>query len=121
MTSAKHTDPGIDRVRRSCPICEASCGLSIEVDRSAGSVLSIRGDEEDPRSLGYICPKAYALKGVYEDPDRIRRPLRRTRGGWEELAWDDALELVGTPSALSASGTGRTASEPTSATPSEPA
>ena len=96
MTSVTHADPGIDRVRRSCPICEASCGLSIEVDRSAGSVLSIRGDEEDPRSLGYLCPKAYALKGVYEDQDRLRRPLRRTRGGWEELAWDDALELVGT-------------------------
>ena len=83
-------------VNRSCPICEASCGLTLEVDRDAGRVVSIRGDEEDPRSAGFLCPKAYAIKEVYEDPDRIRRPLRRTATGWEEIGWDDALELVGT-------------------------
>jgi anaerobic selenocysteine-containing dehydrogenase len=66
------------------------------VDRDAGRVLSIRGDEDDPRSRGYLCPKAYAAQAVYEDPDRIRRPLRRREtGGWEEIAWEDALELVG--------------------------
>ena len=82
-------------IHRSCPICEASCGLRIEVDREAQQVLSIRGDPEDPRSRGYLCPKAYALKGVYEDPDRIREPIRRTASGWESMSWDAALELVG--------------------------
>ena len=83
-------------VHRSCPICEACCGLRLEVDRAAGRVLAVRGDEDDPRSRGYLCPKATAMQGVYEDPDRIRRPLRRTAsGGWQELAWDQALDLVG--------------------------
>lgn len=83
-------------VHRSCPLCEASCGLRLEVDRDAGRVLSIRGDEDDPRSRGYLCPKAWAVQAVYEDPDRIRRPLRRRgTGGWEQIEWEDALELVG--------------------------
>ncbi len=82
-------------VHRSCPICEASCGLCIEVDPAARSVLSIRGDEQDPRSRGFLCPKATAMRGLYEDPDRLTRPLRRTRGGWQEISWDDAFELVG--------------------------
>ncbi len=81
---------------RSCPICEASCGLVLEVDRSDKKVLSIRGDDEDPRSRGYICPKAFAVRGVYEDPDRIRRPLRRRADGWDEIGWDEALEYAGT-------------------------
>ena len=81
---------------RSCPICEASCGLRIEVDRAARRVFSVRGDADDPRSRGYLCPKATAAVSVFEDPDRLRRPLRRDRrsGSWQELGWEDAYELV---------------------------
>ncbi|HET6899971.1 MAG TPA: hypothetical protein VFK70_16580, partial [Vicinamibacteria bacterium] len=41
---------------RTCSLCEAMCGLSIEVD--GDRILSIRGDEEDVFSHGHICPKA---------------------------------------------------------------
>ena len=51
----------------------------------------MRGDKDDPFSRGYICPKAYGLKELYHDPDRLRRPVRRTRDGWEEIGWDEAL------------------------------
>jgi len=74
---------------RACHLCEAICGLVIETDRDR--IVSIRGDEADPLSHGHICPKAVALKDVHEDPDRLRRPLRRTASGWAEVSWDDAL------------------------------
>ncbi len=85
----------IETVHRSCPICEASCGLKLEVDRNANKVLSIRGDEADPRSQGYVCPKSQAMKAIHEDPDRIRHPLRRTEDGFEEISWEEALDEVG--------------------------
>ncbi len=85
----------VETVYRSCPICEASCGLQLEVDRSSKKVLTIRGDQADPRSSGYICPKSQAMKAVYEDPDRIRHPLRRTENGFEEISWEEALDEVG--------------------------
>jgi anaerobic selenocysteine-containing dehydrogenase len=66
------------------------------VDRRAQSVVSIRGDDDDPRSRGYLCPKSVALKAVHEDRDRIRRPLRRTATGWEAIGWGEALDWVGT-------------------------
>ncbi len=79
-------------VYRSCPICEASCGLRCEIDRTARRVLKIEGDPEDPRSRGYLCPKAFAMQEIYEDPHRLRRPLRkRADGSWEELGWEPAL------------------------------
>src|SRR5687767_13921943 len=53
-----------------CTLCEATCGVAVEVD--AGRITSIRGDEADPFSRGYICPKAAALQDLYEDPDRLR-------------------------------------------------
>ena len=60
-------------------------------DGEAGRIASIRGDEDDPFSLGHVCPKAVALKDVHEDEDRLRRPLRRTATGFEEVSWDEAL------------------------------
>src|SRR5437867_54061 len=75
---------------RTCHLCEAMCGIAIEVE--GGRILSVRGDKDDPFSRGHICPKAVALKDVHEDPDRLRRPLRRTAGGWVEVGWDEALD-----------------------------
>ncbi len=75
-------------VHRVCTLCEAICGISVEVE--GDQIVTIRGDREDPFSKGYICPKAYALKGVYEDPDRLRHPVRRTADGWEEITWEEA-------------------------------
>jgi anaerobic selenocysteine-containing dehydrogenase len=81
-------------VHRICTLCEATCGISVTVD-SQGAIASIRGDQDDPFSRGYICPKAYGLKGLHEDPDRVRRPLRRgSQGGWEEISWDAAYEYA---------------------------
>jgi anaerobic selenocysteine-containing dehydrogenase len=77
---------------RSCNLCEAMCGVRIEVEGER--VTSIRGDEHDPLSHGYICPKAAALKELHEDPDRLRHPMRRTGTGWEKVSWDDALGEV---------------------------
>ncbi len=94
MTDASSDAPRSD-VRahyRACNLCEAICG--IEIRTRGQEILSIRGDAADPFSRGHICPKAVALKDLYEDPDRIRKPMRRTANGWEEMSWDDAIELV---------------------------
>lgn len=77
---------------RSCTLCEASCGLEITVD--AGRITGIRGDRLDPMSAGYVCPKGVALQDVVNDPDRLRRPVRQTPDGWQELGWDEAFDLV---------------------------
>jgi len=80
---------------RNCNLCEACCGIAIEVENN--EILSIRGDEADPFSQGYICPKATALKDIHEDPDRLRTPLRKRPGSdeFEPIGWDEAFDLVG--------------------------
>lgn len=77
---------------RTCPICEAMCGIVIE--HRDGEVLSIKPDRDDVLSQGHICPKAVALKDIHEDPDRLRRPMRRTADGWTEVSWPDAFAEV---------------------------
>jgi anaerobic selenocysteine-containing dehydrogenase len=86
---------GTRLVHRTCSLCEAHCGVSVEIDASASRVLSVRGDPDDPMSRGYLCPKAPGLMALQEDPDRMRRPLLREGEGWREIGWDRAFDLVG--------------------------
>jgi len=86
--------PGAAVIHRTCPLCEAHCGIAVEVDRGKGAVHTVRGDPEDPFSRGYLCPKAYGLKGLQEDPDRLRRPLLRRGSDFEEVGWEEALDTV---------------------------
>lgn len=77
---------------RTCNLCEAMCGLAITVD--GNRITDLRGDPDDPFSRGHVCPKALGLKDVHEDPDRLRRPLKREGGQWIEISWDRAFEEV---------------------------
>lgn len=64
-------------------------------DREKRKVIRIEGNPDDPISKGHICSKATALKGVFEDPDRIKRPIRKTASGeWEEISWDEAYNYA---------------------------
>jgi anaerobic selenocysteine-containing dehydrogenase len=77
---------------RTCPFCEATCGLEIETD--GHDVVSVRGDAEDVFSRGFICPKAYGVKQLHEDPDRLTTPLVRRDGELVEASWDEAFEEI---------------------------
>ncbi len=72
-----------------CPLCEAMCGLEIQVE--GGRVAAIRGNRDDTWSRGHICPKGATLGSLHEDPDRIRRPMIKVDGQWQEVSWDAAF------------------------------
>ncbi|HST49735.1 molybdopterin oxidoreductase family protein [Jatrophihabitans sp.] len=78
---------------RTCPICDAICGLRLTLDDD-GKVLSVRGDQDDPFSKGYICPKGASLGQLDEDPDRLRRPMIRTGEQWREASWEEAFAEI---------------------------
>jgi len=77
---------------RTCPLCEATCGLEIGV--SDGAVTRIRGDRDDVFSHGFICPKGSTLRQLHEDPDRLRRPLVKRDGVHVEVTWDEAFAEI---------------------------
>ena len=75
-----------------CTLCEAMCG--IEVTTQGRDILSIAGDKKNPFSEGHVCPKAAAMKDLYDDPQRLRQPVRKTENGFEPISWDEALDTV---------------------------
>jgi anaerobic selenocysteine-containing dehydrogenase len=78
---------------RTCPLCEATCGLELHLD-DADELTLVRGDRDDVFSRGYICPKGSALKALEADPDRVRAPQLRRDDGWHTVSWDDAYAAI---------------------------
>jgi anaerobic selenocysteine-containing dehydrogenase len=66
------------------------------MDVEDNRIVEVRPDYDDPHSAGYVCPKGMAIADVHNDPDRIRRPMRKKADGkYEEIGWDEAFDLVG--------------------------
>ena len=79
----------LEQKYRTRNLCEAMCGMVVTL--SDGKITDIRGDRDDVLSHGHICPKGPAMRELYEDPDRLRRPMRRTRAGFAPVSWEEAF------------------------------
>ncbi|MCU0684085.1 MAG: molybdopterin oxidoreductase family protein [Polyangiaceae bacterium] len=83
------TETARRQVHRICTLCEATCGITVDVE--GGRVERVGADRLDPFSRGYLCPKAWGMKALQDDPDRLTRPLRREGSTWREIGWNEAL------------------------------
>ncbi|MFI5778581.1 molybdopterin-dependent oxidoreductase [Nocardia sp. NPDC051570] len=83
------------KLLRTCPLCEAVCGLEITLD-AHDHVVGVRGDREDPFSRGFLCPKGASLGRLDEDPDRLSQPMIRDRAtdSWRTASWNEAFDLI---------------------------
>ncbi|MER6391968.1 molybdopterin oxidoreductase family protein [Streptomyces sp. NPDC001523] len=77
---------------RICPLCEATCGLTLTIE--GATVTGARGDRDDVFSRGFICPKGAAFGALDADPDRLRTPLVRRDGRLREASWEEAYEVI---------------------------
>ncbi|WP_033286314.1 molybdopterin oxidoreductase family protein [Streptomyces sp. NRRL F-525] len=77
---------------RICPLCEATCGLTLTIEGTR--VTGARGDRDDVFSRGFICPKGASFGAVDSDPDRLRGPLVRRDGELREATWEEAFDAV---------------------------
>ncbi|AXE84789.1 molybdopterin oxidoreductase family protein [Streptomyces sp. Go-475] len=77
---------------RICPLCEATCGLSLTIEGTR--VTHARGDHDDVFSRGFICPKGASFGALDSDPDRLRTPLVRRDGELREATWEEAFDAV---------------------------
>ncbi|MEV6103536.1 molybdopterin-dependent oxidoreductase [Streptomyces sp. NPDC051940] len=78
---------------RICPLCEATCGLTLTID-DTGRVTGARGDRDDVFSAGFICPKGASFGALDADPDRLTAPLVRRDGELREASWEEAFAAV---------------------------
>ncbi|MBW2274955.1 MAG: molybdopterin-dependent oxidoreductase [Deltaproteobacteria bacterium] len=75
-----------------CRICEATCGLQVEVEDNR--VVDIQPDPDHVVSQGFACVKGTRYASLQHSPDRITQPLKRIGERWIEIGWDQAISEI---------------------------
>ncbi len=75
-----------------CAICEATCGL--EVDVQDNQIIEIRPNKDHVVSQGHICVKGKKFASIQHSPDRITAPLKRVGKQWQTISWDQAINEI---------------------------
>ena len=91
----EHIRPGVwNYFATTCRECPAGCGM--HVWHRDGRVTKVEGNPGHPINRGGLCARGQsAVQGLY-DPDRIRQPLFRPKGGKAEpVTWEKAIEEIG--------------------------
>lgn len=76
-----------------CRICEALCGLEVDVEENR--VMDVRPDADHVATRGFACLKGLKQHKMYASPDRLLHPERRTGETWARASWDEAMGVIG--------------------------
>ncbi len=94
-------------VRTMCPMnCHPTlCGMLAEV--RDGKVVSVKGDQANPDSQGFLCIRGQASREIFDNPARLLHPLIRDRrtDDFRRATWDEALDRIVSGMTQSAPGT----------------
>lgn len=96
----REPDVPLDIAHSACPHdCPSTCALEVErID--SHRIGRVRGAADNTYTSGVVCAKVARYAERVHHPDRLTVPLRRTgdkglgRTAFEEISWDDALDLV---------------------------
>ncbi len=75
-----------------CTYCGVGCGIYLGV--RGEKVVSVRGNEENPANRGDLCVKGRFGFDFVNHPDRLKTPLMKKNGNWQEVSWEEALSFV---------------------------
>jgi formate dehydrogenase (NADP+) alpha subunit len=75
-----------------CSYCGVGCGILLGA--RGDRVVSARAKPDSPVNQGNLCVKGRFGWEFVNHPDRLTRPLVKKNGSFEEVEWDEALDLV---------------------------
>ena len=85
--------PEEHEVKSVCPYCGVGCGIVLGT--RSGSLVSLRGDRENPVNGGRLCVKGrFGIVDFVNHSSRLRTPLIKKNGEFVESSWEEALDLV---------------------------
>ncbi|MGA0284958.1 MAG: formate dehydrogenase subunit alpha [Saprospiraceae bacterium] len=81
-----------DITRTICTYCGVGCNL--EVSTSGGEILSIQAPYDAEVNQGHTCLKGRYAFSFYDHPDRLRSPMIKRNGEFEEVSWDEVYDYI---------------------------
>ena len=82
----------IETKKTFCSICEAFCGLEVDVEDNR--IREIRPNPNHVVSDGYACVKGTRYDSIQHSPDRITAPQKRIGNTWQTISWEQALDEI---------------------------
>lgn len=79
-------------VRTTCAYCGVGCGIHFGV--KGDKIVSARADRENPANEGSLCVKGRYGFNFVNHPDRLKTPLIKKNGEFEEATWEEAFDLI---------------------------
>jgi anaerobic selenocysteine-containing dehydrogenase len=71
--------------------CPDACSLVLEQTEDSG--LRLLGNPDSPFTRGVMCAKTRRHLRRLQSPSRILKPQLKTKGGWQTIGWEAALDL----------------------------
>ncbi|GAB4306894.1 MAG: formate dehydrogenase subunit alpha [Methanobacteriaceae archaeon] len=79
-------------VKTTCVYCGVGCGIFLGI--RGNTIVSVRGDPENPVNKGRLCVKGRYGHDFVNNPKRLKMPLIRKKGELKEVNWDEALNYI---------------------------
>lgn len=72
--------------------CPDTCGVSARI--AGGRLVALSGTPGHEMTRNFLCRKAIDYIHRVYSHDRLRKPIRKVDGEWQEMSWDEAFTLV---------------------------
>jgi predicted molibdopterin-dependent oxidoreductase YjgC len=76
-----------------CPYCGTGCNITVH--SRMNEIVRITSDE-DTWNEGWLCVKGRFGYKYVNSPDRLKKPLIKKKGRFEEASWEEALDYITT-------------------------
>ena len=81
-----------EKTRTVCTYCGVGCNLDVATIN--GKVKSIQAPYDAEVNIGHTCLKGRYAFSFYNHGDRLRSPLIKRNGRFEEVSWDEAYDYI---------------------------
>ncbi|HPR00139.1 MAG TPA: formate dehydrogenase subunit alpha [Saprospiraceae bacterium] len=81
------------KTRTVCTYCGVGCNLEVAT-RGDHEILSIRAPYDAEVNHGHTCLKGRYAFQFYNHPERLRHPLIKRNGQFEEVTWEEAYHFI---------------------------
>ncbi len=82
----------VEKTKTTCPYCAVGCQLNLLT--KDGKVVGAEPYWKSEPNIGLLCVKGRFAYNFINHPDRLRTPLIKRNGVFEEATWEEALSLI---------------------------
>ncbi len=80
------------KIRTTCPYCGVGCQMHLHVRDN--EIIKVTGVEAAEPNLGSLCVKGRFAYDFVKSPHRLKSPMIKRKGVFEEATWEEALDYT---------------------------